>query len=105
MGQREVQIQADGARAEPAQWKSRLIPLLAWARANLVQVEGHCQSEARACRRYYTVVLFCLDSEYAANAHQGTSHVHKNAVLIEKGRQLHLEEALTPPGRWVQVLP
>ncbi len=30
-------------------------------------------------------VLFCLDSEYAANAIQGTSQVHKNAVLIEKG--------------------
>ena len=42
-------------------------------------------------------VLFCLDSEYAANATQGTSQgpgrVHKNAVLIEKGKQLYLEEA------------
>ena len=26
--------------------------------------------------------------EYAANAIQGTSHVHKNAVRIEKGKQL-----------------
>ncbi len=34
-------------------------------------------------------VLFCLDSEYAAtlesSAIQGTSQVHKRAVLIEKG--------------------
>jgi hypothetical protein len=28
MGQREVQIQADGGRAEPIQWKADLIPLL-----------------------------------------------------------------------------
>ncbi len=28
-----------------------------------------------------------------ANAIQGTSQVHKNAVLIEKGKQLYLEEA------------
>ena len=36
----------------------------------------------------------CLDSEYAANATQGASQVHKNgAVQIEKGKQLYLEEA------------
>jgi hypothetical protein len=35
MGQREVQIQADGARAEPIQWKSCLIPLMAWVRTRL----------------------------------------------------------------------
>ncbi len=35
--------------------------------------------------RSLSPVLFCLDSEYAANAIQGTSQVHKNAVLIEKG--------------------
>ena len=40
-------------------------------------------------------VLFsgCLDSEYAANATQGASQVHKNAVQIEKGKQLYREEA------------
>ena len=43
-------------------------------------------------------VLFCLDSEYAASAIQGTSQVHKNAVLIEKARQLHLEEARRRAG-------
>ncbi len=32
MGQREVLIQADGARAEPIKRKSCLIPLMAWAR-------------------------------------------------------------------------
>jgi hypothetical protein len=43
-------------------------------------------------------VLFCLGSEYAANAIQGTSQVHKNAVLIEKGKQLYLEEARRRAG-------
>ena len=43
-------------------------------------------------------VLFCLDSEYAANAIQGTSQVHKSAVLIEKGEQLYLEEARRRAG-------
>jgi ribonuclease HI len=43
-------------------------------------------------------VLFCLDSEYAANAIQGTSQVHKNAVQIEKGKQLYLEEARRRAG-------
>ena len=40
----------------------------------------------------------CLDSEYAANAIQGTSQVHKNAVQIEKGKQLYLEEARRRAG-------
>ena len=35
MGQCEVQIQADGARAEPIHWKSCLIPLMAWVRDRL----------------------------------------------------------------------
>ena len=35
MGQREVQIQADSARAEPVHWKSCLIPLMAWVRTRL----------------------------------------------------------------------
>ena len=43
--------------------------------------------------RSLSPVLFCLDSEYAANATQGASQVHKNAVQIEKGKQLYLEEA------------
>ena len=43
--------------------------------------------------RSLSPVLFCLDSEYAANATQGTSQVHKDAVQIEKGKQLYLEEA------------
>ena len=43
-------------------------------------------------------VLFCLDSEYAASATQGTSQVHKNAVLIEKGKQLYLEDARRRAG-------
>jgi hypothetical protein len=38
MVQREVQIQADGARAEPIQWRSCLIPLM--ARAQLGFQEG-----------------------------------------------------------------
>jgi hypothetical protein len=37
-------------------------------------------------------------TEYAANAIQGTSQVHKNAVLIEKGKQLYLEEARRRAG-------
>ena len=45
--------------------------------------------------RSLSPVLSCLDSEYAANAIQGTSQVHKNAVRIEKGKQLYLEEART----------
>jgi ribonuclease HI len=48
--------------------------------------------------RSLSPVLFCLDSEYAANAIQGTSQVHKNAVLIEKGKQLYLEEARRRAG-------
>ncbi len=50
--------------------------------------------------RSLSPVLFCLDSEYAANATQGpgTSQVHKNAVLIEKGKQLYLEEARRRAG-------
>ena len=50
--------------------------------------------------RSFSPVLFCLDSEYAANATQGpgTSQVHKNAVLIEKGKQLYLEEARRRAG-------
>ncbi len=45
--------------------------------------------------RSFSPVLFCLDSEYAANAIQGISQVHNlnNAVLIEKAKQLYLEEA------------
>ena len=39
MGQREVQIQADGARAEPIYWKSRLIPLMAWVRTRLFPLQ------------------------------------------------------------------
>ncbi len=35
IGQCEDQIQADGARAEPIQWKSCLIPLMAWVRTRL----------------------------------------------------------------------
>ncbi len=42
MGQREVQIQADGGRAEPIYWKSCLIPLMAWVRARFVSAAG-CQ--------------------------------------------------------------
>ncbi len=48
--------------------------------------------------RSLSPVLFCLDSEYAASAIQGTSQVHKNAVLIEKGKQLYLEEARRRAG-------
>jgi ribonuclease HI len=48
--------------------------------------------------RSLSPVLFCLDSEYAANAIQGTSQVHKSAVLIEKGTQLYLEEARRRAG-------
>jgi hypothetical protein len=48
--------------------------------------------------RSLSPVLFCLDSEYAANATQGISQVHKNAVLIEKSKQLYLEEARSRAG-------
>jgi ribonuclease HI len=48
--------------------------------------------------RSLSPVLFCLDSEYAANAIQGSSQVHKNAVQIEKGKQLYLEEARRRAG-------
>ena len=49
-------------------------------------------------RRPVSVRIRRLDSEYAANAIQGTSQVHKNAVLIEKGKQLYLEEARRRAG-------
>ena len=58
---------------------------------------GELQAAAEALlwlkdtERSWSPVLFCLDSEYAANAIQGTSQVHKNAVLIEKGKQRYLE--------------
>ncbi len=47
------------------------------------------------------VRLLCLDSEYAANAIQGTSQAHKSAVLrlIEKDKQLYLEELEARLGR------
>jgi hypothetical protein len=48
--------------------------------------------------RSLSPVLFCLDSEYAANAIKGTSQVQKNAVLVEKGEQLYLEEARRRAG-------
>ena len=50
--------------------------------------------------RSWSPVLFCLGSEYAANDIQGTSQVHKNAVQIEKGKQLYLEEARRRAGRF-----
>ncbi len=42
----------------------------------------------------------CLDSEYAANATQGTSQVHESAVpvQIEKGMELYLEGARRRAG-------
>ncbi len=53
---------------------------------------GQATAEARPwfkdIERSLSPVLFCLDPEYAANAIQGTSQVHKGAVLIEKGTQL-----------------
>ncbi len=65
---------------------------------------GELQAAAEALlwlkytERSFSPVLFCLDSEYAANATQGTSQVHKNAVLIEKARKLYLEEARRRAG-------
>jgi hypothetical protein len=48
-------------------------------------------------------VLFCLDSEYAANAIQRTSQV--NAVLIDEGKQLYLEEARHRAGGFSLTFP
>ena len=39
MGQCEVQIQADGGRAEPIHWESCLIPLMAWVRTRLFPLQ------------------------------------------------------------------
>jgi ribonuclease HI len=67
-------------------------------------VTGELQAVAEALlwlkdtERSLSPVLFCLDSEYAANAIQGTSQVHKNAVLIEKGKLPYLEEARRRAG-------
>ena len=50
-------------------------------------------------KRSLSPVLFCLDSEYAANAIQGASQVHKNAVQIEKGKQLYLSRGKLDVGQ------
>ena len=50
----------------------------------------HCHMPVPDTERSLSPVLFCLDSEYAANATQGTSQVHKK---IERGKQLYLEDA------------
>ena len=62
------------------------------------QATGEALLWLKDTERSLSPVLSCLDSEYAANAIQGTSQVHKNAVLIEKGKQLYLEDARRRAG-------
>ena len=59
--------------------------------------------------RSLSPVLFCLDSEYAANATQGASQVHTSRnvqIRVEKDKQLctSRRSSTVTPGRWVQVL-
>ncbi len=82
-------------------------PRQRWTRTLLKTTQGSsgqnfAQAEAllwlKGTERSLSPVLFCLDSEYAANAIQGTtgtgSQVHQSALLlIERGKQLYLEEA------------